>query len=78
MTRKGALNRGFFIGLMMALLSQLFFQDFMGLEAYVDTVRRHWINLPWWPWAAGFVVMAVVSFRQIRKARREDESSRSG
>ena len=77
MTRKSALNRGFFIGLVMALLSQLFFQDYLGKAAYIELVRSRWHHLPWWPWAVGFVVMAVVSFRQIRKARRADESSES-
>ena len=73
MTRRGAMTRGYMIGLIMAALMSCLLQDFLGLEEYIDLCRRKWVYYPWWVWVYCILLLCGIAFLQIRKARKEDE-----
>ena len=76
MTRMSAMSRGYIMGVVFASLARGFHQDYIGLEAYIAYARKAWIDLPWWPWLFGIVLLCGIIVSQIRKARREDARSK--
>lgn len=42
------INRQFVMGAGTALWLVMMVQDWYGLEAYIQHLRDHWIDLPWW------------------------------
>jgi len=46
------MNRQFAMGAATALGVVMMIQNWYGLEGYIQHVRDHWIDLPWWGGAA--------------------------
>lgn len=42
------MNRQFAMGAATALGVVMMIQDWYGLEVYIQHVREHWVELPWW------------------------------
>ena len=38
----------FWFGVLCALCCSLAFQDYFGLEGYIEILRKHWLSLPSW------------------------------
>ena len=56
---KKRMSRSFVRGLAAGLCGTLVYEDYLGLEAYVEHVRAHWIVLPWWPWVLLLLALLV-------------------
>lgn len=41
-------------------------EDWYGLEAWIEIVRRHWISLPWWVPVLVFLFFIGMAVDQIR------------
>jgi len=72
MTRSKALWEGYLIGVVMSSAALGLMQDFVGREGYIEYVRRHWIDLPWWPWVLVLLLFAWSLFSRMKTAKRED------
>lgn len=57
-------------GLIMAI------QDWLGLEAYIQYCREHWINYPWW--AGGTIFLLCTVYAGIRASRERASTIRAG
>ncbi len=36
------------------------YQDWMGLEGYINYLRHNWIDLPWWIWLFPIGIILVI------------------
>jgi len=54
------MNSSFWNGVLMALSVYSLFQDSMGLEAYIEFCRKHWIDLHPTVWIPFIVGLAFI------------------
>lgn len=71
----------FFLGVMCALGFYMAFQDWYGLEGYVEYIRAHWTELPWWLGAliatACYIANRWLVYKQGREDARREQANRS-
>lgn len=53
------MNKTFSCGAAAALGFMMAIQDWYGLDGYIQHVRDHWIELPWWVGASICVVATI-------------------
>jgi hypothetical protein len=54
---KKKMTGSFIRGALLCLAIIITVQDYMGLEKYIESLRKHWGLMPWW---VGFSVVVLV------------------
>lgn len=65
--KKQISQHGFWRGVVVAAALSVAYQDWLGLERYVEHSRKYWVELPWW---VGGLVAAATIVLQVRAERR--------
>jgi len=78
-TRGQRIREGHFIlGVVCALGFSMGFQDWYGLEGYLEYVQTHWTELPWWLGAlvatTCYLTNRWLVYRQGRDDRRREKA----
>jgi len=63
------MTKSFWLGVIAALCAMSMFQDWLGMEAYLEFARSHWIVIPWWLWLVPIGVCIVLQVQGLSKEK---------